>query len=198
MHLEETDRGGCRQTKRQRQRQKKDGERKMHLEKAERLCWTTLVVVSSSTYTGSHLRWCENSEVWDWRLVQVVWPCFGRFAIIYDISTDLTSSGGSLRTRGCFSGVLIFHTTTGDGGQVGSGLFAWKFSGWAFNSLDLVCPWLKCKIKMNLLLVVVEHPAGNVACLHCQDNCLHQVAGSLEDQVAFRHQSKRRHALVYL
>ena len=84
MRLEETDRlcGGCRQTKRQRQRQKKDGERKMHLEKTECLCWTTLVVVSSSTYTGSHLRWCENSEVWDWRLVQVVWPCFGRFAII--------------------------------------------------------------------------------------------------------------------
>lgn len=48
---------------------------------------------------------------------------------------------------------------------------------------------------MNLLLVVVEHPAGNVACLHCQDNCLHQVAGSLEDQVAFRQQSSRRQAI---
>ena len=48
---------------------------------------------------------------------------------------------------------------------------------------------------MNLLLVVVEHPAGYIACLHCQDNCLHQVAGSLEDQVAFRQQSSRRQAI---
>ena len=45
---------------------------------------------------------------------------------------------------------------------------------------------------MNLLLVVVEHPAGYIACLHGQDNCLHQVAGSLEDQVVFRQQSLRR------
>ena len=29
----------------------------------------------------------------------------------------LTSSGGSLLTSGCFSGVLIFQTTTGEGGQ---------------------------------------------------------------------------------
>ena len=47
---------------------------------------------------------------------------------------------------------------------------------------------------MNLLLVVVEHPAGYIACLHSQDNCLHQVAGSLEDQVVFRQQSSRRQA----
>ena len=48
---------------------------------------------------------------------------------------------------------------------------------------------------MNLLLVVVEHPAGYIACLHSQDNCLHQVAGSLEDQVLFRQQSSRRQAI---
>ena len=47
---------------------------------------------------------------------------------------------------------------------------------------------------MNLLLLVVEHPAGNIACLHSQDNCLHQVAGSLESRVLFRQQSSRRQA----
>ena len=47
---------------------------------------------------------------------------------------------------------------------------------------------------MNLLLVVVEHPAGYIACLHSQDNCLHQVAGSLDSQVLFRQQSSRRQA----
>ena len=66
----------------------------------------------------------------------------------------------------------------------------------SFSSLSLVsflvCSLLECKIKMNLLLVVVEHPAGYIACLHSQDNCLHQVAGSLEDQVVFRQQSLRR------
>ena len=40
---------------------------------------------------------------------------------------------------------------------------------------------------MNLLLVVVEHPAGNIACLHSQDDRFHQVAGSLD-----RQQSERR------
>ena len=47
---------------------------------------------------------------------------------------------------------------------------------------------------MNLLLVVVEHPAGYIACLHGQDNRLHQVAGSLDSQVLFRQQSSRRQA----
>ena len=47
---------------------------------------------------------------------------------------------------------------------------------------------------MNLLLVVVEHPAGYIACLHSQDDRFHQVAGSLEDQVLFRQQSSRRQA----
>ena len=35
--------------------------------------------------------------------------------------------------------------------------------------------------------MVVEHPAGYIACLHSQDNRLHQVAGSLD-----RQQSERR------
>ena len=60
-----------------------------------------------------------------WLCFPEVFTCLQNRCSLKPLSNP-TSSGGSLRTSGCFSGVRIFQTTTGEGGHVGSGLFACK------------------------------------------------------------------------